>query len=331
MSQVQEKTALNGDEAASAPSDPMDLDAAIDALNAKEADPADDAAAAPKQEAAGESANEDPAPSLEDAAKQPAAGDTPPAGSSQDDIWSSADPALREAHERAIRDERLRAEGIRGRQSAADRENAQLRKRLAELDQGTGSGRKPEEEQEPGADGTKPDRQKILNDLREEYPDLGGPILDEMADLRERLGRLEEPVGAMQQRDQESALEQQAALVLEKHPDWVDIRTDERLAGWAQSQPRAVLEAMSRNGEHIVDGNEVAWVVDLFKRDMGIGSQSAPNPQPQPHQQRRERQKQAGRDAQGRSGPPVATGIPKDDVDAAITYLDKMEGNAATG
>lgn len=320
-------------EAASAPLHPEDLNAAISHFMGGGSAPEDLSSAADADAGKpGQSAEQDPAPSLEDAAQAQPAGSTPPARETpNDDIWSRVDPEVRAAHEQALRDADLRIKGIQGRQSASDKALREARGRLAELE--ARGGQQPDAAQERQGDGTQAgtDRETALNALREEYPEIAEPLLAEIAEMREQLASFQQPIGDLQAREQAALEEQQVHVVTSKHPDWEVIRTDERLYGWAQAQPRAVQEAMMRNGEGgIVDGHEVAWVVDLFKRDMGIGVQSAPDPRldPAPQNQRRERQLAAGRDASGGSGPSVATGIPKD-FNAAVSHF--MKQSAATG
>lgn len=321
MADEQEKTLPQEDEAASAPSASEELDAAIDGNLGFGTDPSEQSAAAnPEPEEPDTSAEQSPAPSLKDAAEARPAGDTPPASETpqDDDIWKDADPKYRDAYQQAMRDAQLRLEGVKGRHSASDKALQEARARIAELEARGGQQPGSQDSEDQGGE-PEVDRDKILKDLREEYPDVAGPLLDHMANLEEKLARLEQPVGRLEQQEQASALEAQAQIVLSKHEDWPQVRSDDRLAGWAQSQPRAVQEAMQRNAEFIVDGNEVAWVVDLFKRDMGIGGQSSPESRPDPNLERRERQMKNGRDAGTGSGPSVATGIPKD-LDGAIDY-----------
>ena len=321
-------------EAAQAPLPTEDLNAAISHFMGGGAAPTDLSAAADADTGEpGQSAEQDPAPSLEDAAQAQPAGDTPPASETpNDDVWSKVDPEVRALHEQAMRDAELRLKAVQGRQSASDKALRETRERLAELE--ARGGQQPEAGQESQGDGTQAgtERETALAALREEYPEIAEPLLAEMAEMRAQLASIQQPIGEMQA-DKDAALAaEQEQIVTSKHADWESIRTDERLYGWAQSQPRAVQEAMMRNGEGgIVDGLEVAWVVDLFKRDMGIGVQSAPDPRPDPapQNQRRERQLANGRDASGGSGPSVATGIPKDFHGAVSHFLKQSE--ASTG
>lgn len=326
MNSIIEQNGGTQDEAAPAPSPEQDFDAAVAEFTRETSDPADAAADLPAEPAP--SADAEPAPSP-DAAEPPAAGDqAPPAGSSQDDnIWKDANPRLREAHEKALRDANLRLEGVRGRQSASDREVKRLKDRLAELEAGgAGSQQASQEQRQPGSDTPSglPDKDALAK-LREDFPEVAGPMLALIEAQAAEINQLKAPVGALQQDRVQAAISAQETFLTEKHPDWLDVARDERFAGWIQSQPRAVQEAMQRNFDAIVDGKEAALVIGLYKAEMGIGTPSTPpqpSPQPAPQDNRRQRQIAAGRDA-GRTGPSVTTGIP-DDFDAAVdAYLAK--------
>jgi len=320
MALIEGQNTDHSDNAASAPSSDEDFDAAVSEFASESnSDPAhaaaDDLPANDKPDGAGE----DPAPASAAAPDVPPAGDnTPPEkDTSEDDIWANADPKLREAHENALRDAHLRAEGIKGRQSAADRENARLRAQIAELQGGRESSQAPKEGNDEPGDKPSSEIPDHLRQLREDYPEVAGPLLDVIDKMQGELTELKQPVGALKEREAASAIQQQETLLTEKHPDWQAVATDDRFAGWLEEQPKAIKDAMERNFNAIVDGNDAALVIGKFKADLGIGKEpSTPDPKPDPTVDRRQRQLQAGRDA-GRTGPSVTTGIP-DDFDSAV-------------
>lgn len=64
------------------------------------------------------------------------------------------------------------------------------------------------------------------------------------------------------------ALRQKAEADLYKlHPDWDSIRDDDAFHAWAESQPKAVQDALYEND---TDGKLAAWAVGLYKQEMGI-------------------------------------------------------------
>lgn len=324
MPPITAQNAGTQDGAASAPPPEEDFDAALSALIEDKTAPALSAAESPVEgNDAGAAA--EPAPSFDDAATAPAAGDEPPANEpSNDDIWSNADPALREAHQRELRDANLRLAGIQGRQSAADREVHRLRKELAELQAQGGSGASQAPQTEGSDHGTAEIPADKLRQLREDFPEVAGPLLDVIDGLKAQVTEMKAPLGALEQERSANFYAAQQTALEQQHPDWQQVATDDRFAGWVESQPQAIKDALQRNFEAIVDAKEAALVIGLAKAELGIGGPSStPKPSPQV-QQRRERQIAAGRDA-GRTGPPVMTGVP-DDLDAAISLLAKRYG-----
>lgn len=315
------QNASQPDNADASPSSDEDFDAAVAEFSGDQSEP--DLSAAdtsdPKEPLPG--ASESPAPADAAASKEPTAGAGAPPDQAkpQDDIWANADPALRKAHEDAIRDANLRFEGARGRQSASDRELQRLRAQLAERDRqqaGAGAGTGQPQGQ-GGQTADEPEVAEHLKQLREEYPEVAGPLLDEMARLRGTISQLQAPVGAMQQREAQAHYQAQENRLTELHPDWQATAQDDRFGGWLATQPQAIREAMERNFNAIVDGHEAALVIGKFKADLGIGAKpSEPDAGAIEAQDRRQRQLAAGRDT-GRTGPSVTTGVP-DDFDAAV-------------
>ncbi len=306
--------------AAHAPDPGQDFDAAVDEFLAPPSDPAHAAADADAGTEDGAADAPAPAPA---AATPPAAGDdTPPAGSSTDDIWNSVAPEVRTAHENALRDAQLRLEGIKGRQSASDREVQRLREEIAQLKAGQGNGTPaPSQDAAPTTAPSGKVSADALRQLREDYPDVAGPLVDLIEDLSAKVGTLEQPVGDFQQQQAIALANAQHAALDAKFPGYhATITGDlERFQGWLSQQPRVLQDAQARNASMIVDAEEAALVVGKYYADLGIGASSAPAPAPAPKpDDRRQRQIAHGRDT-GRTGPTVTTGIP-DDLDAAIDY-----------
>lgn len=316
------------DAPATGPSDDELFDAAVAEIEADESGaPADNAAASDEaDDTQGADAKAPPADDglADDAADSKAPADTPPAGTTPtDDIWSTVDPAVREAHEKALRDSELRYRSAASRQSAADRKIAELSQQLEALKRGpagAGDDRKQGNDDQP-KDGGK-SRDEIFAELREEYPDLATPIVEEMADLRAEIKKLSEGVNDYQQRRTAADLDEQEGILAKQHPDWLEAAQDERFRGWLETQPTAIREAFARNERAIVDGREAALVVRLFKTDVGF----AAKPQDQQRQgrdERRERQLKGNRDATNAGGPAAKTGFDRDDFDSVVAALSE--------
>ena len=314
----------NQQQSGDSPSDQDALDAVYAEAFAEEGDaPAIPAAAEPgsdtEQDAAAETPPADPAPG-DVAGNQPdAASDAPPAGQSQDDIWANAPDELREAHEVALRDSDLRFRSAASRQSAADRQINELRSEIERLKAGSANsqGAQTSDGDSSGNEGddTSTDRQGILEGLREEYPELAGPLLEEIADMREQMAKLTKSSATFEQQQAEQFVSEQEGLLADTHPDWVDVVQDNRFAGWLQGQTTAIQEAFKRNEAVIVDGKDAAFVLTQFKGDLGIGTEPAQQQQSaaaQAQDAKRKGQLAGNRDARTNS-PPVKSGTDRDD------------------
>ena len=310
------------------PSAEEEFDAAFEQATGSEHDPdgaigSDDQPVQPSGGAA-----EQPAPANAGATPPPAAVQAPAQANSTDDIWSKADPVVRDAFETYKRDMELRLNGARGRASGQERELQQLRQRLAELEAGNGNAHQNGQAaaNDEGGQNATPLSDESLNRLREDYPEVAGPLLDVIGDLKAQIGQLQAPVGVLQQQQQVAALTAQEQLLASQHPDWLQAASDDRFRGWLETQPTSIKEAFARNESAIVDGADAALVIGKFKSDLGFAAPAQQQAPTNPVQDRRQRQIAAGRDA-GRNGPPAATGIAQDDFDAAY---DAFAARAAT-
>mgnify|MGYP002777089394 CR=1 FL=1 len=257
-----------------------------------------------------------------------AAGDTPPAQAEpSDDIWSNAPPEYREAHEKAVRDLSFKYESTKGRLSALDRKLADIQQKQSQQE-GQVNPSKTEGAAEASEDG-KPsnDRLDALKRLKEDYPEIGEPVVAIIEDLQEELAQVRQPIATLNEQQQLAAKQAQYQILAEAHPDYQALSRDERWGGWIETQPRAVQEAFARNID-VTDGREAAWVLGLFKQDMGITNASAPAvAQQQPANEiaeKRRRQLEAGRDA-GNSGSASVTAEMPDDFDAEFQRLARAK------
>ena len=100
------------------------------------------------------------------------------------------------------------------------------------------------------------------------YPDVAG-IVEAIADKKSREfsdgldSRLKEIEGMRIQVQRDRA----EAELLQLHPDFEGIRSDDSFHNWAEAQPKWVQDALYENSD---DAKSVARVIDLYKSDTGI-------------------------------------------------------------
>lgn len=332
------ETVQNNDQsdaaAKNAPTEEQDFDAALEAaISAQDGTPAHDAAVDEGREEQQQSADESPAPAHEAAADAPGAdSEASPQGSANDDIWANAPAELREAFEKQQRDWDLRLRSANGRVSAFQRQLAQIQQTPTQQpaqQQQEPAPQRETQQQGPASSGIDLNDPKFQQ-LREDFPDVAGPLLDVIADLASQLGGVRQTAGVFEQQQTNAFLAAQEQSLAQAHPDWQAAATDDRFAGWLQTQPTAIQEAFQRNHDAIVNGQDAALVIGMFKQQVGFSSQpqQQQTPAPAPSQDpRRQRQLASGRDA-GRTSPPAASGIAENDfeshLDAAIAKLERQ-------
>lgn len=320
--------------AATAPTEDQEFDADLDAaISAMDGAPTDDVAATGEREQQQQVAAEAPAPAPDAAADAPGAdSNASPQGSATDDPWANAPAELREAHERELRDWNLRFRSANGRVSALQRQVAQFQQQTQQQPAQQQQPQQQRETQQPGAGSTGINLQDPkFQQLREDFPEVAGPLLDVIADLSSQLGSVSQVAGTFEQQQANAFLAQQESVLAQAHPDWQQAATDDRFGGWLETQPTAIQEAFKRNHDAIVNGQDAALVIGMFKQAVGFSSPQQQQQTPTPaatQDPRRQRQLAAGRDT-GRNSPPAAAGIADNDfdghMDAAIAKLERKQ------
>jgi len=107
-----------------------------------------------------------------------------------------------------------------------------------------------------------------LEAFRKKYPDVYA-IVETVSSLQaeNRLKELKEEVDSL--KGQEKKLKVQSAYkeLLAKHPDFNDLKTDEKFLMWLDEQPQSISDGIYKNN---TDAVWASRVVDLYKADMGV-------------------------------------------------------------
>ena len=107
-----------------------------------------------------------------------------------------------------------------------------------------------------------------LEKFREEYPDVYEVVEtvshlqseEKSKDLREKLERLQEREKELVRKDAEKRL-------MDKHPDFEDIRNSDDFHDWAKEQPKSIQDWVYNNAD---DADLASRALDLFKKDIGM-------------------------------------------------------------
>jgi len=142
-----------------------------------------------------------------------------------------------------------------------------------------------------------------LSKLKEEYPDVASPLLDEIQILRDRLDEHsalnEKRDEQLQQVEQQKMLEAHFDDIRAVHPDFEQITQTSDWALWLEDQ-NAFTQQWVQSGS----SNDVNAVLSKFKADMGVTP-------PTPQEQTLERAKEAASPKMPKSRKSNVTGVKK--------------------
>ena len=113
-----------------------------------------------------------------------------------------------------------------------------------------------------------PKSEDAIAEWTKKYPDVAG-IVETIADkkARERSSDLDKRLENIEKMRIEATKEKAEAELMKLHPDFSDIREDDKFHDWAEAQPKWVQDALYEN---VDDAKSVARVIDLYKIDAGI-------------------------------------------------------------
>ena len=175
----------------------------------------------------------------------------------QEEQGSGEDSDLRTALEKAEK----AMKGAQARMTRATQEAADLRKQNAELFQSLTDlkGQLVEKERDNAK----------LQQLREEYPDVAGPLLDELQRTQDEVRSAQDAMKAQEQRQfeelQKQSVAEHFARIEALHPDVSDITQTSDWALWLEEQDTQTQQWIESGSS-----NDVNTVLNNFKAYMGI-------------------------------------------------------------
>ena len=107
-----------------------------------------------------------------------------------------------------------------------------------------------------------------LERFREEYPDVY-EVVETVSHLQseEKSKDLREKLEKLQTREQELVRKDAEKRLMDKHPDFEDIRNSDDFHGWAKEQPTSIQDWVYNNAD---DADLASRALDLFKKDIGM-------------------------------------------------------------
>jgi len=107
-----------------------------------------------------------------------------------------------------------------------------------------------------------------LEKFKNEYPDVY-EVVESVAHMQSenQVAELQTRLDAMQGRETEILKQEAEKDLLEKHPDFDEIRNSDEFQDWANLQPESIKDWIFNNPS---DANLASRALDLFKKDIGL-------------------------------------------------------------
>ena len=107
-----------------------------------------------------------------------------------------------------------------------------------------------------------------LEKFREEYPDVY-EVVETVSHLQseEKSKDLKEKIQRLQERETELVRKDAEKRLMDKHPDFEDIRNSDDFHSWAKEQPKSIQDWVYNNAD---DADLASRALDLFKKDIGM-------------------------------------------------------------
>ena len=107
-----------------------------------------------------------------------------------------------------------------------------------------------------------------LDKFRQEYPDVYD-VIQTIASTKanEQAQGLQEELKTLKAREKENLVKVAYRELKTLHPDFEEIKTDEKFLQWLEEQPNTISDGVLKNN---TNARLAARVIDLYKADMGI-------------------------------------------------------------
>lgn len=115
---------------------------------------------------------------------------------------------------------------------------------------------------------TAPKTEEELEEFKTKYPDVF-EVVETVAHMQSesKAKVLEERLSKLQEREIQMVQQEAEKRLMERHPDFNDIRNSEDFHGWAKEQPDSIQQWIYDNAN---DADLASRALDLFKKDIGM-------------------------------------------------------------
>ncbi len=115
---------------------------------------------------------------------------------------------------------------------------------------------------------TPPRTQEELDEFKERYPDVF-EVVQTVSSMQteSQVAKLRQELGTIQEREKELEKQKAYEQLLRAHPDFAELKADEKFLTWLEEQPSSIADGIYKNS---TDSKWAARVIDLYKADTGL-------------------------------------------------------------
>ena len=115
---------------------------------------------------------------------------------------------------------------------------------------------------------TPPRTQEELDEFKERYPDVF-EVVQTVSSMQteSQVAKLRQELGTIQEREKELEKQKAYEQLLRAHPDFAELKADEKFLEWLEEQPSSIADGIYKNS---TDSKWAARVIDLYKADIGL-------------------------------------------------------------
>ena len=121
-----------------------------------------------------------------------------------------------------------------------------------------------------------PKTMEELAQFKDQYPEVF-EVVQTVSTMQteSQLSQLREELGTIKQREQELEKQNAYEQLLNAHPDFNELKSEEKFLSWLEEQPTSISDGIYNNN---TDAKWAARVIDLYKADNSIGTKKQTRP-----------------------------------------------------
>ena len=115
-----------------------------------------------------------------------------------------------------------------------------------------------------------PKTMEELQEFKEKYPDVF-EVVETVSGIQteSQVAKLREEIASVKQREKNLEKEKAFEELLRLHPDFDDLKTDEKFLGWLDEQPKQISDGIYKNN---TDAKWAGKIISLYKSETGVST-----------------------------------------------------------